>query len=111
MRSYKKVFKESSMGTSLSLDELKVELSKISSGNKNPLIEVELMSRPTGLVKGVGINLKGNYAMVFYPNNISFLNIRDKDNSFYLFQGFYYLEINNGNYVITHGGATITLYI
>jgi hypothetical protein len=109
MRSYKKVFKESSMG--MTLDELKSQLSTMGLNNKSQTVELEIWSRPHGLAKGVGINLKGTYFMVFYPKSISFMKASDKDNSFHLYQGLYYLEIKDDHYILSYGGVQITMYI
>jgi hypothetical protein len=109
MRNYRKVFKESS---SIGLDELKSELAQLLGISPRETFEANVFSRPSGTLKGIGINLKGRYYISFFDNYITFLDADDKQSSFYLYPSFtYFLETQGREVVIQNGGITITIYL
>lgn len=106
MRQYRKVFKES---TGVSLEALKNQLSVLGLSLKGTVVYLDVMSRPTGLTKGIAINMKGKYYISFYPRMITFSSVDNSNYSVYLYNEVYFVESNKGSLTITYGGTNIKL--
>ena len=106
MRQYRKVFKESS---GVDLQALKNQLSVLGLGLKGTVVSLDVMSRPTGLTKGIAINMKGRYYISFYPKMITFSSVDNSNDSVYLYNEVYFVESDEGSLTISYGGTNIKL--